>query len=315
MIVKLFHQYSEFVVQRLPSFIFLFLISLISLSCNQPFQPEVQYTPELNVYSVLFANSQAVYVRVTPVVQSPSDVAQLVHGAVVKLVGTGPSNTALQSVTLADTTVLVDGTTASFYYAPAHIIPGGVYTVSVIQDGYPPAYASASVPFGYATIPDQNAYSVLQNPKNVQTDINLTVNLSGLATAEFVQMIVECRGLDSTGNFNVASFNVIPVDSLNPFTETDGITTLSMSVDITQYNNAFKLAHQYATSLRHSHLYVDIIVTQVDDNLYRFFITSTRTASPLLMRTDKIVFSNIFNNTGTGIVAGASIDTTRIFLF
>jgi hypothetical protein len=216
---------------------------------------------------------------------------------------------------LTDTTAIIDGSTASFYYAPAHIVPGRSYTVSVIQNGYPPAYASASIPFGYATIPDQNAYSILQSPKDVKTDINLTVNLSGIASAEFVQMFVECRGLDSTGNFNVASFNVIPVDSLNPFTETDGITTLSMTVDISQYNNAFSLAHQYSKTLEHSHLYVDIIVTQVDDNLYRFFITSTRTASPLLMRTDKIVFSNIFNNAGTGIVAGASIDTTRIFLF
>ena len=84
--------------------ILLFLISLISLSCNQPFQPEVQYTPELNVYSVLFANAQAVYVRVTPVVQSPSDVAQLVHGASVKLVGTGLNNTTAANVTLTDTT-------------------------------------------------------------------------------------------------------------------------------------------------------------------------------------------------------------------
>ncbi len=302
-------------MQRLLSFTFLFLISLISLSCNQPFQPEVKYTPELNVYSVLFANAQAVYVRVTPVVQSPSDVTQQVHGASVTLVGTGLNDTTVQRITLTDTTAIIDGSTASFYYAPAHIIPGRSYTVSVIQNGYPPAYASASIPFGYATIPDQNAYSILQSPKDVKTDINLTVNLSGIASAEFVQMFVECRGLDSTGNFNVASFNVIPVDSLNPFTETDGITTLSMTVDISQYNNSFSLAHQYSKTLLHSHLYVDIIVTQVDDNLYRFFITSTRTASPLLMRTDKIVFSNIFNNAGTGIVAGASIDTTRIFLF
>jgi len=302
-------------VQRLLSSPFLFFISLISLSCNQPFQPEVNYSPELNVYSVLFANAQAVYVRVTPVVQSPSDIAQQVHGASVKLVGPGLNAEMVQSITLIDTTAIIDGSLTSFYYAPAHITPGSSYRISVIQNGYPPASATVSVPFGYATIPDQNAYSILQSPKDVQSDINLSVNLSGLATAEFVQMFVECRGLDSAGHFNVASFNVIPVDSLNPFTETDGITTLPVSVDITEYNNAFKLAHQYATSLLHSHLYVDIIVTQIDDNLYRFFITSTRSATPLLMRTDKIVFSNIFNNAGTGIVAGASIDTTRIFLF
>jgi hypothetical protein len=150
---------------------------------------------------------------------------------------------------------------------------------------------------------------------NAKTDIGLKVHVSGSASAEFVQMFVECRGLDNSGNFTVASFNVIPVDSLNPFTETRSVTTIPVNVDISKYKNAFNLAHQRAASLRYSHLYVDIIVTQIDDNLYRFFITSTRTVSPLLMRTDKIVFSNIFNNVGTGIVAGASIDTTRIFLF
>ncbi len=302
-------------MRKLISSCIVFLASLNALGCNKPFQPEVQYTPELNVYSILFANAQTVYVRVTPVAQSPSGVSQPIHGASVKLIGPGLNNTTAQTITLTDTTALIDGTTASFYYAPAQIIPGGVYSVSVVQDGYPPAYASASVPFGYATIPDQDTYSILQNPKHVQTDIYLSVNLSGSATAEFVQMFVECRGLDSAGNFSVASFNVIPVDSLNPFTETDGITTLSMSVDSAQYKNAFNLASQYAASLKHSHLYVDIIVTQIDDNLYRFFITSTRTANPLLMRTDKVIFTNIFNNAGTGIVAGASIDTTRIFLF
>ncbi len=275
----------------------------------------MQYTPELNVYSVLFANAQAVYVRVAPVEQSPSGVTQAIHGASVKLLGNEINGIAGQSITLNDTTATVDGNTVSFYYAQANIVPGSSYTVSVVQNGYPPTYASVSVPFGYATIPDQNAYSIFQNPKNVSSDINLEIHLSALASAEFVQMLVECRGLDSSGSFQVASFNVIPVDSLNPFTETDAITTLETNVDISQYKNAFSLAHQYATTLTHSHLYVDIIVTQIDDNLYRFFITSTRSASPLLMRTDKIVFSNIFNHAGTGVVAGASIDTTRIFLF
>ena len=110
------------------------------------------------------------------------------------------------------------------------------------------------------------------------------------------------------------NFNVLPVDSLNPFIEL-GSTSFPLRVDTTLYQNAFGLARQYAGSLRRSHLYADVIVTQVDNNLYRFFITSNNTANPLLMRTDKIIFSNIFNNAGTGIVAGASIDTTRIFLF
>ncbi len=301
-------------MERRISSCILFFISLIALSCNNPFQPEEQYTPKLNVYSVLFANAQGVYVRVTPVVQSPSDVSQPVHGASVKLVGTGLNDTTVQTIALIDTTALINGVTSSFYYAPVHIIPGGSYQLSVAKDGYPPVSASTQIPFGYATIPDQNTYSILQNPKHITTDINLTVNLSGLARAAFVQMFVECRGLDYSGNFIVALYNVIPVDSLNPFIEL-GATSFQLSVDTAQYKNAFNFASQHADSLRLSHLYVDVIVTQIDDNLYRYFITSTHTATPLLMRTDKIIFTDIFDNAGTGIVAGASIDTTRIFLF
>ncbi|MGA7160833.1 MAG: DUF4249 family protein [Bacteroidota bacterium] len=294
------------------------LVSLISLSCNQPFQPEVQYTPELNVYSVLCADANGVYVRVTSVAKSPSDVSLPVHGASVKLVGTGfnitTGGTAPQIVTLSDTTAIIDGSAASFYYAPVHVTPGGSYSISVEQNGYPSVSASAQIPSGYATIPDQTTYSLLQNPKHLKDDLHLTVNLSAFASAEFVQMHVECRGVDSSGNFTVALFNVIPVDSLNPFTEIS-VTQFQLSVDTTQYQNAFKLASQYAQNLKLSHLYADIIVTQIDDNLYRYFITSTHTATPLLMRTDKIIFTDIFNNAGTGIVAGVSMDTTRIFLY
>jgi hypothetical protein len=292
----------------------LFLISLISLSCNKPFQPEVAYRPELNVYSVLFGNAHGVYVRVASVVESPSGVSQALHGASVKLIGAGPNDSTVETVTLTDTTALIDGVAASFYYAPAHIIPGGTYSVSVTQNGYPPLVATAQIPSGYATIPDRKTYSILQDPTNIKTDINLTVNVSELASAGFVRMLVECRGLDSSGNFIVQNFNVLPVDPLNPFIEL-GATSFPVRVDTTQYQNAFHLASEYADNLRRSHLYVVVIVTQVDNNLYRFFITSNNTANPLLMRTDKIIFSNIFNNAGTGIVAGASIDTTRIFLF
>jgi hypothetical protein len=292
----------------------LFLISLISLSCNEPFQPEVAYRPELNVYSVLFSNAHGVYVRVTSVAESPSGMTQALHGASVTLTGTGPIDSTAETVTLTDTTALVDGAAVSFYYAPTHIIPQGSYLVTVTRNGYPPAVASVQIPSGYATIPDRSIYAILQKPINIKTDIQLTVQVSGIASAGFVRMSVECRGLDSSGNFAMQNFNVLPVDSLNPFIEL-GSTSFPLRVDTTLYQNAFGLARQYAGSLRRSHLYADVIVTQVDNNLYRFFITSNNTANPLLMRTDKIIFSNIFNNAGTGIVAGASIDTTRIFLF
>jgi hypothetical protein len=305
----------KFFKQRYFTFAFLLLLCGGGLHCNKPFQPEVEYTPKLNVYAVLFANSSGVYVRVMPVVQSPANVSESIHGAFVSLALLASGKTPVETTVLTDTTIMADGVPTSLYYAPARILPGVTYALHVQANGYPEASASVFIPFSYAAIPDQDAYSVMQNPKDVKSNIVLNITLSSSASAEFVQMFVECRGLDSTGNFKAASFNVIPVDSLNPFVETQSITTLPTSVDIAQYQAAFKSASQFAKSLRVSHLYADVVVTQIDDNLYRFFVTSNRTAAPLLMRTDKIIFSNIQNNAGTGIVAGACIDTTRIFLY
>ncbi|MDE3056946.1 MAG: DUF4249 family protein [Bacteroidota bacterium] len=287
------------------------MISFIFLGCNNPFQPEVEFTPRLNVYAVLFADTYGVYIRVTSVEKSPFDVQQPVHGAFVTLKFTDHP---LLRWTFHDTTTVIDGDSVSFYYLPNDIIPGEDYTLSVEREGYLTATASATVPFSYVTIPDLDTYIALQDTNQLKFGINFNVNVSNLSSAAFVQVFVECRGLDDAGKFHAAFFNVLPVDSLNPFTEVE-TTTLPVAVDTTLYKEAFILAKKYTATLKVSHIYADIIVTQIDDNLYRFFITSNRTLNPLAMRTDKIVFSDIFDHAGTGIVAGASVDTTRIFLF
>ena len=286
------------------------LASLFSLSCNQTFQPEVNYKPRLNVYAVLFANAEVAYVRVMSVVESPTDVSEPVHGASVKLTRMLDG----YSLSLVDTTEVIDGDTASFYYTPVRIFPGTFYSVSVEKSGYPPVTANVTVPFGYATVPEQGVYSAFRDPEYASSNLGVEAILSGLASAAFVQVLVEYRGLDSAGSFCVGAFNVMPIDSVNPFTEIEA-AKLPVSVNISQYKDAFALAKQATSRLKVSHMYVDIIVTQVNDNLYRFFVTSMRSLNPLSMRTDKIIFTNIFNKAGTGIVSGASIDTTRIFLF
>ncbi len=280
-----------------------FLISIISLSCNNPFQPADNYIPRLNVYSVLFAEQHTAYVRVTSVYKSRFGESEPVHGASVTLAGEG------ETVSLVDTTAVIDGDTASFYYAPVHIASGGKYAVSVMKDAYPPAIASVTIPVSNMTLQNWTTYI----GRLSTGDLNFKVNVSKLAAAVFARVVVEVRGLDSLGTFHLRVFNVSPIDSLNPFKELED-TTLSVSINPDQYSNALTLAEQSSDSMKVSHTYVDIIVTQVDDNLYRFFITSTRTLDPLAMRTDKLIFSNIFDKAGTGIVAGASVDTTRVIL-
>jgi hypothetical protein len=292
----------------------LVLSSFFSLSCNQPFQPAVEYSPKLNVYAILIADAQAVYVRVMSVVKSQSDLSLPVHGAEVRLFGSGMNDTTFAGIRLADTTEVVDGDSVSFYYAPVHVGPGGYYSVSVNKDGYPPVFASAVVPMSYGAIPDQNSYGTLKNPERPLSPIKFRVNLSDIARGAFVQMSVEYRGLDAAGKFHTGSFNVSYLDPQDPFTETNA-SVMTVNVDTAQYRSVFEYAREYADSLAFRHMYVNFIVTQVDDNFYRFFLTSLRTFDPLVMRTDKIIFTNILGNAGMGIVSGVSIDTTRIFLF
>ncbi len=314
MIFQYFRSHSQIISPRqnlylyLILFCILFLVSFASLSCNNPFQPEIEYTPKLNVYSVLFAEQQAVYVRVTSVMKSPSDVSQPVHGASVSLSGNG------QYVNLVDTTAVIDGDTVSFYFAPFHITSGGNYSIHVFHDGYPPVSARVTIPVSYIKIQNWGSYSGLLSADEARANITFKVNMSGLTRAAFIQMFLEYRGLDASGKFHVGAFNVTPVDSLNPFKELE-TTTLQVSVDATDYNNALKIAKRNVSKMKVAHLYAGIVVTQIDDNLYRFFITSNRSLNPLVMRTDKIIFSNIMRNSGTGIIAGAAVDTTRIILF
>ncbi len=291
---------------------FLLLSSVAFLSCNQPFQPKVEYNPKLVLYSVLFANDENVVVRLTSTVSSVNgNFSAPIHGADVRL-GTPFGS----DVPLHDSTFINGNDTVSYYslYFPFFIAGGEQYEITAKKDGYDSAYAMVTVPTSYVTIPDQNAYSAMMRPKNDSNDILLSVFLSPPTKAEFNQVLVEYRGFDNSGQFHVGSVSVLPVDSLNPFIEVLS-SYVPLDVNIYQYKSAFALAQLSADSLKQSHMYVDVIVTQIDDNLYRFFITSNHTLNPLSMRTDKIIFTNIFNQQGEGIVAAAAVDTTRIFLY
>jgi hypothetical protein len=289
---------------------FLLLSPVAFLSCNQPFQPKVEYAPKLVLYSILFANEKSVVVRLTSTVSSAnSNCSALVHGADVRL-GT-PFGF---DVPLYDSTFVNGNDTLSYYFTNYTIFGGVQYEITAKKEGYDSAYAMVTVPTGYVTIPDQNAYSAMMRPKNDSNDILLGVFLSPPTKAEFNQVLVEYRGFDNSGQFHVGSVSVFPVDSVNPFIEVLS-SYVPLDVNIYQYKSAFALAQLSADSLKQSHMYVDIIVTQIDDNLYRFFITSNHTLNPLSMRTDKIIFTNIFNQQGEGIVAAAAVDTTRIFLY
>ncbi len=308
MISKFFFPIFRADLRKLIPYCLLFLTSIISLSCNQPFQPKIEYAPKLVLYSVLFANETGVYVRLTSTKNSTAGgIAEPIHGANVRI---KPSSGSY--VPLVDSTSIIDNDTVSFYFANLSVSSGQQYTVTASEQGYDSVSATVTVPYGSATVPDVESYAVLRHPDGSVINPTFVVNLSNLTAAYFYQLALEYRGFDRSGQFQMGYVDVLGNNLQNPFSEVSNYQ-VSGGVNVTYYDSLFNYTKQLASNLMESHLYVDIIVTQIDDPLYRFYLTSGHWSNPLAMRTDKVIFSNLAN--GVGVVGAAAVDTTRIYLF
>ncbi len=286
----------------------LLLVSGISLSCSQSFQPQVDYKPRLVLYSILFSDEDGVYVRVTSTEDSrDGGISEPVHGARVWLVMPGG-----YTLSLVDSTIFTANDTASFYFANFRVFSGMQCTLTASKQGFDSVSATVTVPNSSVTIPDAESYAILRHPDSSTVNPLFAVNLSGSTAAFFYQVVLEYRGFDSTGQFRMGYVDVSGDGIENPFIEVSD-RQVDEAVDITGYDAQFHHTESLAGSLKQSHLYLDIIVTKIDDPLYRFILTSGRFANPLSMRTDKIIFSNVLN--GVGLVGSAAVDTTRIYLF
>ncbi len=288
--------------------------SVFLTSCNQPFQPIVNYKPQLAMYSILFANKQGVYVRLFSTTGSiDGSVNNRVHGAEVGLLmKTVTYDTAgydtvwteeLDSVSYRDTSY--------YYYSPMMISSAGFYGIVAEKSGYPPVCAFATVPYSFVTIPDSKSYAALRFPDSVDYNPYFWINLGG-SVAYFPQIFIEYRGFDSTGAFHSGFINASGSTPTDPFIQSMQYG-VQYTVDRFVYSSQFDEVRRVAGNLTEVHFYVDVVVTQLDDPLYRFYITSGRWYNPLAMRTDRPIYSNVIN--GEGIVGGAAVDTTRIFLY
>lgn len=299
----------------------LLLLSLFSLSCNQPFQPEVDYKPKLVMYAVLFSNDTTVNVRLTSTSKTADNsVNNSVHGADVFIVGSvpyyDPSDSTykyrIDTVTLVESTIVVGGDSASFYTGHLRIVGGHSYWVQAEKTGFNPVSAGIVVPTSLVSVPTPQVYSILRQPSQATSDPVFDITLSYYAVAWFPQIYIEYRGFDTNGQLHVGYVSLVRPSGQDPFTQ---LSTLNVSFAFSRelYANQLKAAQQLVKSLTLSHIYVDVIVTQVNDPLYRFYLTSGRWGNPLAMRTDKVIFSNI--NGGSGILGAAAVDTTRIYLY
>ncbi len=271
------------------------------------------------MYAILFADQPGVYVRLSSTTNSLNgDVKQPVHGAQIWLdvppgapEPTGFSDEIDGTVSLTETYTVTSGDTDYYYYAPVSVSSGLTYGVTAYKPGFDTASAYVTVPQSFVTIPDINTYTTLRFPDSTNFNPSFNVNLGGSA-AYFVRLAIEYRGFDGDGNFHSGFVFAAGDSQPNPFIQVTS-SQVSYTVNRLSYASQLSYAEQLTGSLRLKHLYADIILTQISDPLYRFYLTSGRWANPLAMRTDRIVFSNITN--GDGIVGAAAVDTTRIFLF
>lgn len=272
------------------------------------------------MYSILFADKSGVYVTLYSTTNSLSgDVNDPVHGAKVGLViqfsqfnpADSGLTTASYTVKLQESFTVANGDTSYFYYSPLYIGSGRTYGITAEKQGYKPVSAYVTVPQSYITIPDIYTYAALRLPDSSNVDPVFQVSLGG-SSAYFVQLLLEYRGFDAAGRFQRGFVDAAGSSPMDPFIQ---VTTNSVrfGVNRSYYSARLQYAKEAASSLRQSHMYADIVVTQLDDPLYRFYLTSGRWNNPLAMRTDKAVFSNVTD--GAGIVGAAAVDTTRIFLF
>ncbi len=273
------------------------------------------------MYSILFANKQGVYVRLYSTIGSMNgNVDTPVHDAGVELIVPGnlysPADStgqaSMDTVQLKESdSVTAASDTNFYYYSPMTISSGGVYEIVAQKSGYKPVSSYVSVPYSFVTIPDTRSYPALRYPDSVNYDPYFNIDLGG-SVAYFAQLFIEYRGFDNNGNFHSGFVNASGNMPQDPFIQSTA-SQVQYNIDRLSYASTLSSVTRLASGLKNFHLFADIVVTQLDDPLYRFYLTSGRWTNPLVMRTDRPIFSNV--NNGLGIVGAAAVDTTRIFLF
>ena len=273
------------------------------------------------MYAVLFSNDTTVNVRLTSTSKTAdSSINNSVHGADVSIITSNynhdPTDSTYKNmsgtVVLAESTIFVGRDSVSYYTAHTRVVGGQNYEIIAKKDGYDPLFANTSVPYSKVSVPTPQVYSILRQPSQVNSDPNSNITLSYPTVAWFPQLVIEYRGFDGNGQLHVGYVDLIGQGAADPFIQLSGYN-VSFSVDRSYYADRLKAAESNGNALAFYHIYVDVIVTQVNDPMYRFYLTSGRWSNPLVMRTDKVIFSNVFG--GNGILGAAAVDTTRIYLY
>jgi hypothetical protein len=299
---------------------------LILTGCENAFSPKGPYTQQLVVYSILTSRSDTQYVRVYRT-YNPSGFNPLenttdtyVRGAHVIITG------AAGAYELRDTTITrVDqsrypANLGAYIAYPMPIATGTTYSLQVVSD-QGSVTATASVP-GKGTIVPNNQY-VLQNPGKYSEDISATIYMSSITRGYVIRLYLDFEYDEGSTVKHVRT--EVPIST---FGQMDGnpqfnyprlrrrdlsrfvpVETIYFPLDAYEFLLGF-LKVRYSSSVRL--LTATFILTQVDDNLYKYYNIVNGFQDEFSIRTDSPDFTDIRG--GVGVFGAMSEDSTVVDL-
>jgi len=299
---------------------------LILTSCQNAFTPKGPYTQELVVYSILTTRSDTQYVRVYTT-YNPSGFNPLesttdtyVRGAQVTI------TSAAGAYELRDTTITrfdqsrYPASLGAYIAYPMPIVAGNPYSLEVVSN-QGSVTATTSVP-GKGTIVSNNQY-VLREPGKYSEDISATIYMSSITRGYLFRLYIDFEydeggtvkhvrtevpistfgDVEGDPQFNYPRLNRRDLGRFVP------VETVSLPLNAYEFLLAY-LRVRYSPSLRL--LSATFILTQVEENLYKYYNIVNGFQDRYSIRTDSPDYSNIRG--GLGVFGAMSEDSTVISL-
>lgn len=291
--------------------------------CENAFNPKGPYAEQLIVYSILTTRSDTQYVRVyttyNPSGFNPLDQTTdtYVQGARVT-VGKGDSTYLFRDTTIARIDQSRYATNVAAYVAyPMRIARDSMYSLQVVSD-QGSAYATVTVP-GRGAVTANNPF-VLNDPGRYAEDISSTVYLSPATAGYLLRIIVTFEYLED-GVWKQSSAEVPYAGTKEPngdLTLNYPILTRRTASLISPTETVFFSVGAYEAllaQLQSQHgiirlLSAAYVLTQVEQNLYRYFNIVNGFQDEFSIRTDQPDYTDVQG--GLGLFGAMTEDSTVV---
>jgi len=280
-------------------------------SCKSSFEPKGPYSEQLVVYSILSTRSDTQYVRVyTTYNPSGFDPSENTSDTFVRnarvTIWEGVAQYQLRDTTIRRVDTSRYGSDLLTYIAyPFAVQPGRAYSLSVHSDRGDVS-ATASVP-GNGRVDVINIY-VMKDPQKYQEDISAAISTSTIARGYVLRLYLDFEYLD--GNTTVRKREEVPSSKV---TRSDGgsqlayprLTRRASQQVFPQEIVYFTLSAylDFLGQLRDQYGWIGLlgatfVLTQVEDNLYKYYNIVNGFQDEFSIRTDMPDYTNIRGGVG-----------------